>query len=125
MIRYYLDTEFNSFGGSLISLGIVRGDRWDDNLYLTVPESDIERMEFEEGMDPWIKTNVLENLYSLPDNANHFIMPVHEWPEMISQFIYAPDEPPQIMVDWPSDAMDFCRLLMTGPGKAVAMGNQT
>jgi hypothetical protein len=37
--RYYLDTEFNSFGGSLISLGIVRHDDPEDHLYLVVPKT--------------------------------------------------------------------------------------
>jgi hypothetical protein len=30
-----------------------------------------------------------------------------------------------VFVDWPSDAMDFASLLMTGPGQAVDMGHQT
>lgn len=123
--RYYLDTEFNSFGGSLISLGIVRHDNASDNLYLTVPEGDIERMRFEESMDPWIEENVLTHLYNIPDTAHHMVLPVHLWPNQISDFIYRGDGPPQIMVDWPSDAMDLSRLLMTGPGKAVEMENQT
>jgi hypothetical protein len=123
--RYYLDTEFNSFGGSLISLGIVRHDNPDDNLYLVVPDEDITRMKFEEGMDPWIVQNILPVLWQEPETANTECVSVHDWPELIGRFIYREGETPHIFVDWPSDAMDFCKLLMTGPGQAVAMSNQT
>lgn len=126
-IRYYLDTEFNSFGGSLISLGIVQHDNPENNLYLVVPEPDIERMKFEEGMDPWIKENILPVLNKVPHIANHFIMPVHHWPSLIGDFIYGKGvtDTPHIFVDWPSDAMDFAKLLMVGPGMAVPMAHQT
>lgn len=123
--RYYLDTEFNSFGGSLISIGITRHDGT-DSLYLVVPKADIDDMREAEGMDPWIETNVIANLFSVPDGVSIDIFPVDEWGPIIGAFIYREGEPPpQIMVDWPSDAMDFSKLLMTGPGKAVPMGNQT
>lgn len=123
-VRYFLDTEFNSFGGSLISLGICREES-DDNLYVRVPDEDIERMRFEEGMDPWIEKNILPILDDTPDDANFFVLPVHQWGDLLSQFIYRDGEVPHVFVDWPSDAMDFARLLMTGPGQAVDMGNQT
>jgi hypothetical protein len=123
--RYYLDTEFNSFGGSLISLGIVRHDDPEDALYLVVPADDIERMRFEEGMDPWIEKNIIPVLWDTPKGVGVDITPVHEWGPIISAFIYRGGEVPQVMCDWPSDAMDFCRLLMTGPGQAVDMLNQT
>lgn len=125
--RYYLDTEFNSFGGSLISLGIVQHDKPENNLYLVVPQCDIDRMIFEEGMDPWIKENILPNLTRIPDIANHFVLPVHDWPHLLGDFIYGKGctHTPHIFVDWPSDAMDLARLLMTGPGQAVPMANQT
>jgi hypothetical protein len=123
--RYYLDTEFNSFGGSLISLGIVRHDDPNDCLYLVVPAADIERMTFEEGMDPWIERNIIPVLWDLPPNVGPIIIPVHEWGQHIADFIYRENEITQIIVDWPADAMDFCKLLMAGPGLAVAMPNQT
>jgi hypothetical protein len=123
--RYYLDTEFNSFGGSLISLGIVRHDDPNDHLYLFVPKVDIERMRVEEDIDPWIEENVLKNLYALPDDAHAIEAPVHQWGPLLADFIYRGDEITQVLVDWPSDAMDFCKLLMIGPGKAVPMLNQT
>lgn len=123
--RYYLDTEFNSFGGSLISLGMVRHDDPEDTLYLVVPAADIERMRFEEGMDPWIEKNILPILWDTPAGVEPIIIPVHEWPARIGNWMYRDGEVPQVMVDWPSDAMDFCRLLMTGPGQAIHMPNQT
>lgn len=122
-MRYFLDTEFNSFGGSLISLGIVRDDG--ESLYLVVPQADIEQMTAEEGMDPWIKENILPILHSVPSSLPIDICSVSEWGPILSAFIYREGETPQIIVDWPSDAMDFAKLLMTGPGIAVPMGNQT
>jgi hypothetical protein len=123
--RYYLDTEFNSFGGSLISLGIVRHDDPEDHLYLVVPKTDIERMRVEEGIDPWIEQNILPIIYSLPDDAKFVEAPAHQWGQLLGEFIYRGDGPPHIFVDWPSDAMDFAKLLMVGPGVAVSMENQT
>jgi hypothetical protein len=123
--RYYLDTEFNSFGGSLISLGIVRHDDPEDHLYLFVPKVDTERMRVEEGIEPWIEENVLKNLYALPDDAHSLEAPAHQWGPLLSNFIYRGNEVTQVMVDWPSDAMDFCKLLMIGAGQAVPMLNQT
>jgi hypothetical protein len=123
--RYYLDTEFNSFGGSLISLGIVRHDDPNDHLYLVVPRVDVERMRVEEGIDPWIEENVLKNLYVMPDDAHAIEAPAHQWGPLISDFIYRGGEITQVLVDWPSDAMDLCKLLMLGAGEAVNMQNQT
>jgi hypothetical protein len=123
--RYYLDTEFNSFGGSLISLGMVRHDDPEDTLYMVVPAEDIERMKFEEGMDPWIEKNIIPVLWDIPAGVEPLIIPVHEWGIRISNWMYRGGEVPQVLCDWPSDAMDFCRLLMTGPGQAVQMLNQT
>lgn len=123
--RYYLDTEFNSFGGSLISLGISRHDDPNDCLYLVVPNTDIERMKAEEGMDPWIEKNILPHLYALPPEQGAITASAHTWGPHISEFIYREGETPHIFVDWPSDAMDFARLLMTGPGQAVDMSHQT
>lgn len=123
MIRYYLDTEFNSFGGSLISLGIAREDG--ECLYLVVPVYEIERLRQEEGMDPWIEENILPILFSIPEGVIATVSEVKEWGPLISDFIYRDGEVPQIIVDWPSDAGDFAKLLLTGPGTAVPMGNQT
>jgi hypothetical protein len=123
--RFYLDTEFNSFGGSLISLGMVRHDDPEDTLYLVVPADDIERMKFEEGMDPWIEKNIIPVLWDIPAGVEPIIIPAHEWGVRISNWMYRGGEVPQIVADWPSDIMDFCRLLMTGPGQAVDMLNQT
>lgn len=122
--RYYLDTEFNSFGGSLISLGIVHEDG--EGLYLVVPYGDIERMIHEEDMDPWIKQNVIPHLYDGPPHCRIQVMSSYLWGPYISDFIYRdPARPPQVFVDWPSDAMDFSKLLIAGPGRAVPMQNQT
>lgn len=122
--RYYLDTEFNSFGGSLISLGIVHEDG--EGMYLVVPYSDIERMNHEEAMEPWINVNVIPHIYDCPEGHRYHILSAHLWGPYISDFIYRDEKrPPQIFVDWPSDAMDFAKLLIAGPGRAVPMQAQT
>ncbi len=90
-----------------------------------MPNVDIERMRYEEGMDRWIEENILPILDKVPNEANYYILPVHLWGGMLSEFLYRDGEVPHVFVDWPSDAMDFTRLLMTGPGQAVPMGNQT
>lgn len=114
MIRHYLDTEFNGFGGDLISLALACEDG--RSLYLVTDK-------LPEPMDPWVRENVVPYLYDCP--AVPLIMSPKHWGHEISAFIYCGTKSPQIIADWPSDIADFANLLLTGPGEAVPMGHQT
>lgn len=83
MITLYLDTEFNGFGGALISMALV---------------SD-EGVEFEGVIDPWVHENVIPKIgrpsipQSLFRNALHSFM---------RQF-----DNPLVVCDWHADLMHF------------------
>ena len=113
-MKYYLDTEFNGFGGDLISLALVR----EDNEYLYLVRPDWESMPVEE----WVGENVIPIIRDCPAKITY--AEIAEWSYFISDFIYG-NGVPEIIADWPSDIMDFCKLLMVGPGYAVPMGNET
>lgn len=63
-MRLYLDTEFNGFGGDLISLAVVSetGDHW----YGIMSSMTYDRKDYK--LDPWVKENVIPNLKK--DQAN-------------------------------------------------------
>jgi hypothetical protein len=44
-------------------------------------------------MDPWIEENILPILDDVPANANHYTMPVHEWGDLLSEFLYGEARP--------------------------------
>ncbi len=112
-MRYYLDTEFNSFGGELISLGLVREDG--AQLYIVY--------ELPEKIDLWVATNVIPFLYKVPDTKTKddiMVGPVdpQTGANFLAQFLKG-DETPVIITDWPDDIRYFCTAIITGPGTMV------
>ena len=55
-MKYFLDTEFNEFGGELISLALVREDG--ESIYLVYPDLP------EYGA--WVKEHVVPIIWSIP-----------------------------------------------------------
>ena len=108
-MRYYLDTEFNEFGGDLISLALVREDG--ESLYLVYPDL--------EEYGPWVKDNVVPILWSVPESSNaHYLTSHRHGAELIQQFL-AGDPHPVIITDWPDDIRYFCQAIITGPGMMI------
>jgi hypothetical protein len=104
-MRYFLDVEFNGFGGELISLALVSEDN--RGLYLaTTCENPVE----------WVAQNVM------PIIRCHGAEPINIDP---SEFGYAiaafldDDAHPIIIADWPDDIRYFCQALIVGPGEMV------
>lgn len=104
-MRYFLDTEFNEFGGELISLALVRQDGRE--LYLAT-----------ECPDPgeWVRTNVIPILQCIGARPRR-IAP-DKFGRAIARFL-AKDAQPVIVADWPDDIAYFCKALITGPGLMV------
>lgn len=103
-MRLYLDTEFNGFGGELISIALVTplyGRMWPaegvaDQVFY-------EACEWKQPTEPWVQQHVVPKLGTnlLPPQMlrKHF----HNW---IRQF-----EGAEIICDWHADAEHFCRML--------------
>lgn len=98
-MRYFLDTEFNGFGGELISIALV-------------PEND--------GLAPFYAAVECKNL--TPWVVEH-IIPVLDVEQVTRSGLvdlfadYLGDDPePVLVADWPEDIAHAARLLVVGPG---------
>ncbi|TVV72203.1 hypothetical protein [Sphingomonas solaris] len=103
MARYFLDTEFDGFGGALISLGLAAEEGEDYYVVLhplpALPEE-------------WVARNVIPYLYQVPqalDNRLDRVAAAHD----LAAYLRA-DPDPYIVADWPEDIALFCRLLLIG-----------
>lgn len=107
-MRYYLDTEFNGFGGELISLGLVREDG--AHFYCV----------FEcHAPEPWVAENVIPILEPFPGGEQRWgTMERETAAHLIAEFL-RDDGNPVIVTDWPDDIRYFCELVITGPGEMV------
>ena len=98
-MRYFLDTEFNGFGGDLISIALV-------------PEAE-GAAPFYEAIDcpaptPWVIEHVLPVLDTVP-------LPRSTVADRFADYLL--DDPdPVLIADWPEDIAHACRLLVIGPG---------
>jgi len=103
-MRYFLDAEFNGFGGSLISLALV-------------PE-DPDARPFYEALDcatpdPWALAHVLPVLRTTPISRQ----------DMTARLaLYLRGDPePLVIADWPEDIAHLAMLMVTGPGFRTAL----
>jgi hypothetical protein len=110
-MRYFLDTEFNGFGGELLSLGLVP-EYGDQEFYVALP--------LPAEIDPWVARHVVPFLRSVPqavDNVLDRVAAAHELAAYLST-----DRDPVIVADWPEDIALFCRLLLIGATDIVDIG---
>lgn len=94
MTVFYLDTEYNGFGGELISLALVSSDT---PLYFYAAQ------DADMPLAPWVEQNVMPVLNTPPLRARFF---KQKFQEFVQQF---PN--PKIICDWNEDAIHFCSLL--------------
>ena len=107
-VRYFLDTEFNGFGGALLSLALVPEDG--QEFYVTLACSD--------PICTWVERNVMPYLDSVPVGLLSPRLSRREAADALSAYL-ASDPAPELVADWPEDLTQFCSLLMTGPGLMV------
>jgi len=107
-LRYFLDTEFNGFGGELMSLALVPeyGDR---EFYVVLPQP-VE-------LHPWVERNVFPYLHSVPDGLDLSLDRVAAAHELAAYL--ATDRSVLIVADWPEDIALLCRLLLIGETEIV------
>lgn len=98
-MRYFLDVEFNGFGGQLISLALVPEEQQVAPFYEALPCAQPEA---------WVAEHVLPVLRTQPVSR----------PEMIAKLAtyLGSDEEPVIIADWPEDIAHLALLMVTGPG---------
>jgi hypothetical protein len=110
-VRYFLDTEFNGFGGALISLALVP-EHGDQEFYvaLTLPET----------LHPWVERHVVPYLGSIPGGPEAQLSRREAAARLADYLSRDPD--PLIVADWPDDLGYFCALITTGPGEMAPVG---
>src|SRR5262245_23637427 len=105
-MRYFLDTEYNGFGGSLLSLALVPEDG-SEEFYVT--------LDCTETLDPWVERHVVPFLDMVPDALSGPRLSRRAAAEALATWL-AHDEAPDIVADWPEDLSQLAMLLVIGPG---------
>ena len=104
-MRYFLDTEYNGWGGTLLSLALVPDDG--EELYLT--------LDWDGELEPWVERHVIPYLDTVPDSLVSPRLSRADAARAIAHYL-AGDRQPLIVADWPEDIALFNALLVTGPG---------
>lgn len=103
-MRYFLDTEFNGFGGPLIALALVPEDAGAPPFYEACA-CDRPTM--------WVREHVLPVLGTDP------VAPEEIGKRMAAYLGNDPD--PLLVADWPEDIALAARALIAGPGRRYAI----
>ncbi len=110
MARYFLDCEFNSFGGDLISIALVSEAGKAISLVLDCPNP-----------HPWVKENVIPLLFS--DPVSRRVEKADIPGELLNYF--RGDSNPHVVSDWPDDIKYFCECLVPSPGYMIGIPGVT
>ena len=113
-MRYFLDTEYNGWGGALLSLALVPEDG--EELYLT--------LDWNCALDKWVERNVIPYLDTVPDALVSTRLGRADAARAIAHYL-AGDPEPVIVADWPEDIAQLNALLVTGPGVMVEVPSLT
>jgi hypothetical protein len=108
-MRYFLDTEFNGWGGALLSLALVPDDG--EELYLTLAWDGT-------ALEQWVERNVVPYLDMVPDALRSPRLSRADAARALAHYLSGDDDA-LIVADWPEDIALFNALLLTGPGKMV------
>jgi hypothetical protein len=107
-VRYFLDTEFNGFGGALLALALVPEDGAE--FYVTLACQD--------PLLPWVEQNVIPYLDMVPPGLKSPRLGRREAADALAQYLEM-DPQPEMVADWPDDIAYICSLLLIGPGLMV------
>jgi hypothetical protein len=99
-MRYFLDAEFNGFGGELISIALVPKDDALPPFYETITCN---------KPTAWVREHVLPRLDRTPLDRERVS-------DLFFEYLHN-DECPVIVADWPEDIANAARLLIVGPGR--------
>ncbi len=113
-MKFFIDCEFDGFGGKLLSMALVPEKRSEQNLYLLATDA-------RDVNDDWVRANVVP-LYRAkqPKNTSYFILDRSEFGRAVQAYLHG-EIMPHIVADWPDDLKYFCESLITGPGKMVSI----
>jgi len=107
-MRYFLDTEYNGWGGALLSLALVPEEG--QELYLT--------LDWDCALAPWVERNVIPYLDTVVETMVSPRLSRPDAARAVAHYL-AGDPDPLIVADWPEDIAQLNMLLVTGPGIMV------
>lgn len=107
-MKLFIDTEFNGFGGQLLSIALIAEDM-SATLY--------EEILAEGEIHPWVEEHVMPYM-----GASEKRIPIESLPERLSRFLNQWDDV-EIIADWPDDLRYFMESLITAPGWMVDVPN--
>ena len=105
-MRYFLDTEFDGFGGPLISLALVPEDSGEE-FYVVLDQP---------ATNPWVQRHVEPFLDHVPEGLRSPRLDRAAASHALAQWL-AHDDGAEIIADWPEDLAFLANLLVTGPGR--------
>jgi len=108
-MRYFLDTEYDGFGGALLSLALVLEDGGEE-FYAVIAHDGVT--------DPWVERHVVPFLDMVPEALKGPRHSRRAAAEALAAWL-AHDPAPEIVADWPEDLAQLSMLLVVGPGKMV------
>ncbi len=114
-MRYFLDTEYNGFGGALLSLALVPEDGGEE-FYVTLFCAD--------PIEPWVERHVIPYLDTVPMALQSSRLDRPAAAEALAAWL-ANDPDPRIVADWPEDLSQLAMLLVIGPGRMVSVARLT
>ncbi|MEO6433248.1 MAG: hypothetical protein ABIO29_04635 [Sphingomicrobium sp.] len=109
-MRYFVDTEYNGWGGALISVALVPDDG--EELYIV--------LRLDDPVEPWVERNVMPFLDTVPTTLQSMRLSRPDAVAALSYYLDH-DSDPLIVADWPEDIAQLCMLLITGQGTMAAV----
>jgi hypothetical protein len=103
-MRYFLDAEFNGFGGELISIALVPEDRTAVSFYETLPCA---------RPNSWVIDRVQPVLQKPPISRA-------EMTTRLARYLRS-DAEPVVIADWPEDIAHLALLMVTSPGRRMPL----
>jgi hypothetical protein len=111
MGKIYVDFEFNSYQGEVMSVGLVNS--MGVALYNVFPAP-------KEPINPWVLRNVVPYLDAgTPEGIRTRHLDVPEFQIVLQEYLQKEEGEIRIVTDWPDDVKYFSELLITGPGTMV------
>lgn len=107
-LRYYLETEFNGFGGALVSLALVRADGASLYLVYGVPDRPTA----------FVRDHVQPNLERVPPTIAIRRVNQSEGAYALEAFLQG-DGAAESIADWPDDVRLCCQALMIEPSRTA------
>lgn len=101
-MNLFIDTEFNGFGGELLSLAVC--DEYGRSWYEAITVADLQP-------HPWVAANVLPVLMKRPIRRGLAQRQLQAWLMAYDRI--------HVIADWPEDIAHFCQFLITGPGERL------